>query len=172
MAYFHRAYFRSLSEHRELATQMLRREARLAPSDEKFDVFLSHSSKDAPMIEGVKNWLVRLGKKVYVDWEVDPVDRPITATNAAVLRVRMSNCANLVYVASSAASHSKWMPWELGYFDGMRQNHVFVLPVVSELGDTFKGQEYLDLYPRIQRGDQNPFIMRTGKRIVLSEAME
>lgn len=42
------------------------------------------------------------------------------------------------------------MPWELGYFDGIK-NRVAVLQIVpaDDQGKKFAGQEYLDLYPYI-----------------------
>lgn len=45
------------------------------------------------------------------------------------------------------------MPWELGYFDGFRPEKVSVLPLANEENDDFKGQEYLDLYPKITKNN-------------------
>ncbi len=40
------------------------------------------------------------------------------------------------------------MPWELGYFDGLKDGNVGIFPIVqSENGTIFAGQEYLRLYP-------------------------
>jgi len=63
--------------------------------------------------------------------------------------MRQSN--SLIWVATEAASSSKWMPWELGYFDGMKPKHVAILPLVDNAFETFKGQEYLALYPLIDK---------------------
>ena len=38
------------------------------------------------------------------------------------------------------------MPWELGYFDGLK-GKVGVIPVTKNQEETFKGEEYLSLYP-------------------------
>jgi hypothetical protein len=43
------------------------------------------------------------------------------------------------------------MPWELGYFDGLRQGRVAILPLVSSSEASFSGQEYLGLYPVVER---------------------
>jgi hypothetical protein len=40
------------------------------------------------------------------------------------------------------------MPWELGYFDGLRER-VAVLPVVKTQG-AYVGNEYLGLYPTVE----------------------
>jgi hypothetical protein len=63
----------------------------------------------------------------------------------------MRQSGSLVWVATEAASESKWMPWELGYFDGYRPSQVAILPLVDRPGQLFKGQEYLALYPVIDK---------------------
>jgi hypothetical protein len=42
------------------------------------------------------------------------------------------------------------MPWELGYFDGLKPGYVWILPLVMDYDSEFKGQEYLGLYPPIE----------------------
>lgn len=41
------------------------------------------------------------------------------------------------------------MPWELGYFDGLK-GKVGVLPVTKNQEEAFKGEEYLNLYPYVE----------------------
>lgn len=99
----------------------------------RFDIFLSHSSDDAVMIAGVKTILENDGNRVYVDWMDDPqLDRSrVSAGTADLLRKRMRVSASLFYVSSKASPTSRWMPWELGYFDGMRPGRVAILPLVE-----------------------------------------
>jgi hypothetical protein len=115
-----------------------------------FDVFLSHSVKDADVILGIVAALRQQGRKVYVDWIVDPqMDRSrVTPETAERLRQRMRQSASLVYAHSNQSGSSKWMPWELGYFDGFR-SAVAVLPIAQTTQESFAGQEYLGLYPYI-----------------------
>lgn len=133
--------------------QILKEDVRAATNTDSFDVFLSHASKDAELILGVKKLLEGFGAKVYVDWVDDAqLDRTkVSKENAQVLRHRMRQSKSLVWVATEAAGNSKWMPWELGYFDGFRPNQVAVLPLVDNATETFKGQEYLALYPVIRK---------------------
>jgi hypothetical protein len=79
-----------------------------------YDIFLSHSSKDAELILGVKGILEDLGYSVYVDWIEDPqLDRGnVTKTTADILRERMKYSKSLFYVTTDNAEKSKWMPWE------------------------------------------------------------
>lgn len=117
----------------------------------RFDVFLSHSIKDAEIVLGVADLLESRGKTVYIDWRNDTaLDREnVTRDTAAQLKQRMAQCENLIYVATKNATNSKWMPWELGYFDGLKSGNVSVLPVVDYSNEDFQGQEYLSLYPKI-----------------------
>jgi TIR domain len=130
----------------------LRKSAR-TPSVTHFDIFLSHSREDVEVIAGIKALLENDGLSVYVDWLDDPrLDRShVTAATAEVLRSRMNHCGYLLYGSSRSSSNSKWMPWELGYFDGRRPGKVGILPVVASPGDPFVGVEYLGLYPLVER---------------------
>jgi hypothetical protein len=95
----------------------------------------------------------RLGLSVYVDWIDDSkLDRSkVTIKTAALLRERMKACSSLVYANSANSSNSVWMPWELGYFDGIRPRQVWVLPLVIDYDTEFKNQEYLGLYPPVEK---------------------
>lgn len=67
-----------------------------------FDIFLSHSFRDAELILGIKLTLEDLGHSVYVDWVTDPqLDRnSISEATAEVLRGRMSSSSALFYVTT------------------------------------------------------------------------
>jgi hypothetical protein len=116
-----------------------------------YDIFLSHSSKDAPIILGVLELLNDLGYSVYVDWIDDPqLERSnITKTTANTLRIRMNQSRSLLYATTHNATSSKWMPWELGYMDG-KKDRAAILPIFEDENNssyTYKGQEYLGIYP-------------------------
>ncbi|MGL5829634.1 MAG: toll/interleukin-1 receptor domain-containing protein [Angustibacter sp.] len=130
----------------------LRSEAKTGRSS--YDVFLSHAYLDAQLILGVKAILESAGMSVYVDWlDDEELDRAtVTAATASKLRERMRQSKSLVFATSRASVDSKWMPWELGYFDGLRgSGRIAIFPLVAAAGDRFVGQEYLGLYPRIQQ---------------------
>ena len=61
----------------------------------------------------------------------------------------------LIYVDSNNATTSKWMPWELGYFDGYKPNKIGILPVRYNSEGTYTGQDYLELYPKIEKNSLN-----------------
>jgi hypothetical protein len=121
--------------------------------DESFDIFLSHSYKDRDLILGIKAFFEKSGFSVYVDWINDRLlNRDnVTKDTAAVLQKRMLQSKSLIYATSENASQSKWMPWETGYFDGIRNRMVAILPISDKeiVDKPFVGQEYLGLYPYI-----------------------
>lgn len=116
-----------------------------------YDIFLSHSIRDANLILGMKGTLEDLGYSVYVDWIEDPqLDRSkITPATADKLRQRMNSSASLFFITTMNADGSKWMPWECGYFDGKKEK-VAIAPIQTQSNDnSYSGQEYLGLYPYV-----------------------
>lgn len=153
------------------ATQILREAVRASATSESFDIFLSHSSEDSEIVLGIREILLGLGLTVYIDWIDDPqLDRGnVTAENADILRRRMRASKSFVYLTTKSSSTSRWMPWELGYFDGLRTGFIGILPVVDYSSSSFAGQEYLGLYPQVQRlpltggGTRYCVVERSGK---------
>ncbi len=117
-----------------------------------YDVFLSHAIRDRALVLGVKLRLEAEGLSVYIDWIVDAdLDRAeVTEKNAGRLRKRLRRCRSLIYLATNNASKSKWMPWELGYFNGRNRGLIGILPVLDDPYEAFDGQEFLGLYPVIK----------------------
>lgn len=133
------------------AEQLIVESASAYSAAKHYDIFLSHSIRDADLILGMKGTLEDLGYSVYVDWVDDPqLDRSkVTPVTAAKLRQRMDSSASLFFVTTANADGSKWMPWECGYFDG-RKEKVAIVPIQIVSNDnSFSGQEYLGLYPYV-----------------------
>ncbi len=150
---------------RKAAREVLRESVARASESQRFDVFLSHCLVDAELIAGVKALLEEQGFSVYVDWIVDrQLDRHnVSRQTADIIRNRMRASESMVFASSDSSPDSKWMPWELGYFDGLRQGRIAVLPLVQSEGGRFEGQEYLGLYPLVERlgtnsGKVKPFV--------------
>jgi hypothetical protein len=148
-----------------LAEQELRKSAS-TPRSQRFDVFLSHSRLDADVIVGVKTLIEAGGLSVYVDWIEDPqLDRRnVTPATADALRGRMRTSETMVFATSESSPASKWMPWELGFFDGQKPGHIGILALVRQAGAQFRGQEYIGLYPVIEDVSDLPRRPRLGIR--------
>lgn len=127
-----------------------------------YDIFMSHSVLNAEEILALKNEIERMGFSVYVDWIEDPqLNRSsVTKNTAELLRTRMNCCKSLFFATSETSPNSKWMPWELGYFDGKKDKSA-ILPVLEDIwsSNQYKGQEYLGLYPYITKDTEQ----NTGK---------
>lgn len=143
---------------------------------QSFDIFLSHAVADAELVLGVKQLLEQQGAEVYVDWSYDPqLDRSkVNADTAALLRLRMRQSKSLLYLATEASTSSKWMPWELGFFDGYQPGGVAIFPVLDKETDVFVGQEYLGLYPKVTKdqftsGKQDVFVEDNKRWTTLRE---
>ena len=140
---------------RDFSARKLSANAKAATGLEAFDVFLSHSREDAILIEGLRDELVEQGYTVYVDWIEDPeLERSkVTKETAAALRARMRQCRCLLFATSEASKKSVWMPLELGYMDAYRHSRIAIAPMVEdyETNHEFKGQEYLGLYPYLDK---------------------
>lgn len=136
---------------------------------------MSHSFWDAKEILALKIDIETMGFPVYVDWVEDlQLDRSkVTKETADLLRARMKTCRSLFFATSKTSAESRWMPWELGYFDGIK-NMVAILPVldVDQTTDQYKGQEYLGLYPYVTKdknqstGEETPWIHEDEKTYV------
>lgn len=131
-------------------------------SKSKYDVFLSHSYLDKELVYALVNLFNKAQYSVYVDWMVDTqLDRSsVNRRTSEVLRMRMDASRGLAYVATGNTAQSKWCPWELGYEDGRTKGRCAILPVLEYSSSSFKGQEYLSLYPYIeytQRADSSKY---------------
>ncbi len=115
-----------------------------------YDVFLSHSYMDKEDIASLKVYLENFGLTVYVDWIDDKTlnRKAVNKQTALIIRKRMKNCRSLFYAFSENSSSSKWMPWELGYFDGFK-GRVAILPISSKESNHYVGTEYLAIYPYV-----------------------
>ncbi len=155
------------------AADILTEQASALRKSAAYDIFLSHSFSDAELILGVKRILEKEGFTVYVDWLEDPhLDRNnVTKETAEYIRARMKACGSLVYATSENARASKWMPWELGFFDGYKPGKVAILPLMNSENDSFKGQEYLSLYPVLGKGLPINFISAPRQGITISDGI-
>jgi len=119
-----------------------------------YNIFLSPGFLDAQILLGLAKELEDQGLSIYIDWIEDQLlDRSqVTTTTAEVIRNRMRGCDSLIYVWSENVGNSKWIQWQLGYFEAYN-GHVAILPIVSsnKEEEEFNGVEFVGLYPYIDR---------------------
>jgi hypothetical protein len=144
------------------ASVQLRESMEVAKAEPAHDIFLAHSLQDADVILGVKNLLRNFGFSSFVDWaDGGPLlsRSDISSATAAELRVQIRKSHSLLVCASDASRNSRWVPWEIGYADGVGKP-VAVLQLVRALGP-FPGSEYLGLYPHIEKANSE-----TGRELL------
>ncbi|MBP6437480.1 MAG: toll/interleukin-1 receptor domain-containing protein [Paludibacteraceae bacterium] len=126
--------------------------------EKEYDIFLSHSFQDAETVYALYKYLKSFGWSVYVDWIEDShLDRQnVTKSTSNLLKLQMARSRTLIYASSKASKDSKWMPWELGFFDGHKPDRVAILPIVADQDkhQNYSGVEYLSIYPYIEMGTQ------------------
>lgn len=154
------------------ASTVLNEESQIADSTKSFDIFLSHSSDDNEFVAGIKLFLQDFGFTVYVDWNDPELNHNnVTPKTADILRERMSHCKSMIYAYSDNAKSSRWMPWELGYFDGLKNSMVAVMPITSNFRKSIQGSEYVGLYhvidiAKIDGTDQRSLWVNDGTKYV------
>jgi hypothetical protein len=125
------------------------------------DIFLSHSSRDKSLLQEIRAELEADGFSVCVDIDILPSVRPnrVTAKTAQTLRDAMRGCNALLYLITRHSPSSRWMPWELGYFDGFR-GRVFIYPVDAAAARHARGIEYLRIYPKVPMRGRRSYLLR------------
>lgn len=131
----------------------------------KYDVFLSHSSKDKIIILNFKQELKQRGYSAYIDWVEDSdYGRDKIAPK---LKTAMSNSKVLIYIHTQNTVNSKWTPWEIGYFDNDKgPDRIGIVPFLNSQSriPPYSGQEYLELYNQIGADYLDSFIKNAGVR--------
>ena len=115
--------------------------------------FLCHSHIDHTLVKGLVNLLRSAGWRVYVDWADSSMpDKPNQETARKIQR-KITDLDYFLFLATTNSMASRWCPWEIGYADGTKPNDR-ILIVPTQDGATTHGNEYLELYRRIDMSKQ------------------
>lgn len=120
---------------------------------QSYDLFISHSFGDKELVKGLYLLFEKAGYYVYIDWIADKNlnRKSVTTDTANLIKERIRASMGTAYVSTENSTSSKWCPWELGVSDGLK-GKVCILPVMDS---SFKGQEYLGLYPYLEYARSN-----------------
>jgi hypothetical protein len=121
-------------------------------------IFLSHSHYDKDVVEQAKIFLENLGISIYVDWADETMPERTNGTTAQKIKNQIiSTNDKFILLATNNAVASKWCNWEVGIADPFKlpNKKIALLPLADNSG-TWNGNEYLQIYPRIERGSTNP----------------
>ena len=134
-------------------------EARLAIIDEyqqysrKTTVFISHKHDELQELKEVLCFLEeKYDVRVYIDSQDPTMPKKTSEITASNLKNRIKKCDKFILLATNGAIESKWCNWELGYGDAQKfKDHIALFPIKPKgsLDSSYKGAEYLSLYPYI-----------------------
>lgn len=171
---FEKGHFKSSRLQKSIINEFLNKSKTFGAKnayDTKTTVFLSHKHKEIEEIEeatGVIEMLEDLGAKVYIDSMDNNMPNQTTGETAARIKEVIKYCDKFILLATSKAIESYWCNWELGIGDVHKfQKHLAILPVKEkgEFDFQYKGNEYLQIYPRIDFRDGTTRYINNGEII-------
>lgn len=116
-------------------------------------IFLSHSHTDRPIVEQAKVFFENLGISIYVDWADETMPEKTNGITAQRIKNQIiSTNDKFILLATNNAIASKWCNWEVGIADPFKlpKKKIALLPLADNSG-TWNGNEYLQIYPRIEK---------------------
>lgn len=140
----------------------------------RYDVFVSHSSRDEDFIKKVLLFLKysKGGIVGYVDWQDSDLKHETNAQTAITLKSRIQHARKVIYVVTSDSLKSVWCSWEIGYADCSKGFEDVALLAIKPNNGKWKNHEYLQQYPWISYDIKNQLFMVTmpdGERLTLHE---
>ena len=116
-------------------------------------VFLSHKHDEQNILQDVVAFLKKEGVDIYIDWMDPSMPAYTNAETAHSLKQKIKIADKFILVATQNPINSKWCNWELGLGDAAKyKEHIALLPI-DKTSETFKGAEYLAIYPYIDYED-------------------
>jgi len=151
------------------------------------DVFISHGQKDKPRAGALKKKIEAMGFSCFID-----ADDPVLAAKKAAgrdeekalaehIRQKLRDCRCIIYAHSTQTLSSRWMQWELGFFDGRwgpRQIGRYDLDEGRAQADAPEEDnqsgkagvlEYLHIYQELTPGNLEDFLRRACSTRALAD---
>lgn len=123
----------------------------------KTSIFLSHSHHDKEELEQAKIFFENLGISIYVDWADKTMPERTSGITAQQIKNQIISANDkFILLATNNAIASKWCNWEVGIADAFKLNNkkIALLPIADNSG-SWNGNEYLQIYPRIEQSSLN-----------------
>lgn len=92
--------------------------------ENKYDVFISHSSNDKDLVREIIKKLNNKNMSCYCDWSLDNefLKREyVSQYTKEVLKLRMEQSNELIYIRTTNSIKSDWVNFELEYFKGLNK---------------------------------------------------
>lgn len=159
MAILTRSQFSSIAESKSgtRLKGMVNESRMFSKSNSLTSIFLSHSHLDKDVVEQAKIFFENLGISIYVDWADETMPEKTNASTAQKIKNQIISINDkFILLATNNAVASKWCNWEVGIADPFKLSNkkIALLPLADNSGN-WNGNEYLQIYPRIERGTTN-----------------
>ncbi len=120
----------------------------------KIKIFLSHKHDDLEDLKGVIGlFRENFNVNVYIDSQDITMPKTTSGKTATRIKERIKKCDKFILLATNGAIESKWCNWELGFGDANKfeKNNLALFPMCdnSYSESSYKGNEYLEIYPHI-----------------------
>jgi hypothetical protein len=116
----------------------------------KITVFLSHKHDELRELDSAVTFLRKHGVNIYVDWLDGGMPKYTSGKTAVRIKEKIRENNKFILLATEASINSKWCNWELGFGDSLKYlGNIAILPVKDDNRE-FTGNEYLQIYPRIE----------------------
>jgi hypothetical protein len=85
--------------------------------------------------------------------------RETSRETANLIKKRIKGLNLFIILATTNAMNSKWVPWEIGVADSVKDHsNIGLVPIADPLGQ-FHGSEYLSLYQTIRISDKDNLVI-------------
>lgn len=93
-----------------------------------------------------------MGISIYVDWADETMPEKTNGITAQKIKRQIYRNDKFVLLATNSAITSKWCNWEVGIGDiyKLSSRKIALLPLAENSG-VWNGNEYLQIYPRIEK---------------------
>ena len=134
----------------------------------RFDIFVSHNSRDEEKIIEFYKKFNKKGQVVYIDWINDKYDLRREWCNASkvdIIKERIKQSDVFVLYFSGETLNSQWCTWELGYADALgKKICVYFSEDINRKGIP----KFYVAYPELQMS-KNIYVKIKGNEDILLE---
>ena len=134
----------------------------------RFDIFVSHNSRDEEKIIEFYKKFNKKGQVVYIDWINDKYDLRREWCNAStvdIIKERIKQSDVFVLYFSGETLNSQWCAWELGYADALGKK---ICTYFSEDINRKGIPKFYVAYPELQMS-KNLYVKIKGNEDILLE---
>ena len=131
-----------------------------------FDIFISHATSNADLVDELVFQLNSLGLVAFVDWKNDRQDlnrSKFSHYTPKALELRMRQSKSLILIRTNESDLSPWVSWEIGYFTTLGKK-IAVLRLDNEQDQS---NELIDAFPIARLIDGNIYIISNNKKQAL-----